>query len=299
MSEHEKNNVLGFFVNICSMLMFVVTDILIKHLTQFMPTFEIIFYRCLSGLPFFLIYIYIIKGFNTLKMFNVKLQITRMILGVLGMVSFVSAYKNMPLAEAASILYTSPIILTIIIFIFFKEKIRIHRTIALIMGIIGSLLIIRPGINFQIYSLYALFGAINWAFVIITMRTLSKTDHANSITLYFSLAGVFIGGSISLFNGMTPIVDMPTVFFLILMGVAGILAQLFMIISVEMCETSLFASSKYINLVLTSIGAYIVFNEVLSNQSLLGMVLIITGGLYMVWREHVLNKTKRIKIVRY
>ena len=92
---------------------------------------------------------------------------------------------------------------------------------------------------------------------------------------------------------------MQTVFLLILMGIVGILAQLFMVIAVEMCDTSLFASSKYINLVLTSIGAYIIFNEVLSNQSLLGMLLIITGGLYMVWREHVLNKPKRIKVVRY
>ena len=299
MSVHEKNNVLGFFVNICSMLMFVITDILIKYLTQFMPTFEIIFYRCLCGIPFFLFYIYSIKGFKTLEIVNVKLQFARTILGILGMFGFVSAYKYMPLAEAASILYTSPIILTVLSVIFFNEKIRIHRTIALLMGIIGSLLIIRPGINFQIYSLYAVFGALNWSFVIITMRTLTKTDHPNSITFYFSLAGVFVGGSVSLFNGMTPIFDMQTVFLLILMGIAGILAQLFMVIAVEMCDTSLFASSKYINLVLTSIGAYIIFNEVLSNQSLLGMLLIITGGLYMVWREHVLNKPKRIKVVRY
>ena len=299
MSAYEKNNVLGFFVNICSMLMFVITDILIKYLTQFMPTFEIIFYRFLCGIPFFLVYIYFIKGFKTLEMVNVKLQFTRMILGILSTFSFVNAYKYMPLAEAASILYTSPIILTILSIIFFNEKIRIHRTIALLMGVVGSLLIIRPGVNFQIYSLYAVFGAINWAFVIITMGALSKTDHPNSITFYFSLAGVLIGGSVSLFNGMTPIFDMQTFFLLILMGVAGILAQLFMVIAVEMCDTSLFASSKYINLVLTSFGAYVIFNEVLSNQSLLGMLLIITGGLYMVWREHVINKPKRIKVARY
>ncbi|MGB1361277.1 MAG: DMT family transporter [Alphaproteobacteria bacterium] len=296
----EKNNVLGFFTNLLSMLLFVSVDIMVKYLTEYMPVIEVMFYRSITGIPLLVGYVWIKYGnINQLKMVNVRLQIVRMILGVSGMFAFFTAYQKMPLGEAASILYLSPIILTVLSVIFYNEQIKFHRTAALIIGFLGGLLILRPGIDFNFYALYALAGAIIWALVIIVMRTLSKTDSSYAITLYFSVMGTAVSGIYLLFNEFTPIVNSDVLIAVILVGVMGVLAQLFMVIAVELCDTTLFASSKYMNLIFTAGASYIVFGEILSNQSWIGMIMIIMAGLYVVWREHKLNKIEKIKAVRY
>lgn len=294
--EQQKNNFLGFFVNLFSISVFATLDMAVKELTKTMPVIEILFYRSILALPLLLIIIYFKYGLDCIKPKNIKFHILRCVVGTVGMVFIILSYKYLPLGETAGILYTSPIILTVMSVIFFKEKIRYHRTIALIIGFVGALLILKPGADFNFYLLLPLVAAILWSLLIIIMRKLSETDNIYSITFIFFCFGSITGFVYLMIYGFSPINDTKTILLLLTCGVCAVVSQLTILQAIKLCDTTLFASSKYLHLFMAVMGGYFVFNEVLPNQSIFGMCLIALSGIYLALRER--NTNKKVKLTQ-
>ena len=301
MAQKEIDNVKGVLFNLLSMFLFVSLDSMVKQLVISLPVYEVIFFRCLTGIPIFIIIVHFTSGISTLKIINKKFQFLRAGLGVFGMFFFFNSYKYLTMADAASILFSAPLMLTVLSVIFLKEKVGLHRGGAIIVGFIGVLFIAQPGGNgASVYMLLPLVGAFSWSLVIMTMRVLSRTDHANAVTLVFSLMGVLAGGVAVTYNGgFTGSLTIQQIAMLFIVGTVGIFAQLFMMKAVEYAEASMFASTKYISLVFTVASGYIFFGEIPVFYSIIGMMLIILSGLYNVYREYRLNKIRKTKVIRY
>ena len=297
----EINNVKGILFNLISMLLFVSMDILVKKLVVDLPVYEVIFFRCIFGIPAFIFIVYFTTGLSSLRMVNKKLQLCRAFLGLAGMFFFFNSYKYLPMADAASILFSAPLILTVLSVFFLKEKVGLHRLSAILVGFIGVLFIVRPsGNSLSSHMLLPIMGAVSWSVVIIVMRVLSRTDHANSVTLIFSLIGSGVGFGLIMYNGGFRPNTAPVQYVMLVgVGVVGIFAQWFMTKAVEWSEASVFASTKYVNLVFSILAGFIIFGEVPVFYSIVGIVLIVASGLYNVHREYVLHKIQKAKMIRY
>ncbi len=116
----------------------------VKYLSNDLHPIIICFYRCLMGL--ILISPFIIKNnFRALKSKNIKLQFSRVIINIFSMIFWFSAIGIMQFEKAAALGFTTPLFTTILAIIILKEKIRFHRTAALLIGFLGIIIIVRPG----------------------------------------------------------------------------------------------------------------------------------------------------------
>ena len=116
----------------------------VKYLSDDLHPITICFYRCVMGL--ILISPFMIKNnFQALKSKNIKLQFSRSMINIVSMICWFSAIGMMYFEKAAALGFTTPLFTTILAIIILKEKIRFHRTAALLVGFIGIIVIVRPG----------------------------------------------------------------------------------------------------------------------------------------------------------
>lgn len=289
----EKNNLLGFGCQITSMCLFLIMHAFVKMLVADYPLMEIMFFRSISGLPFLLIYLYVTNNLHALKITRPVMHLLRAILGASGMFLVYSAYKYLTFAEAAAILYIAPIFITIMSVIFLGERIYAHRTIALILGFIGVLVIVRPSIHFNWYYMFPLGAAFMSAVITLVAHKLTKTDHPIGIAISFNvIVSIFIG-VIVVYNGFSHM-DMLTTMLAVLMGTIGSVGQIFNTYAIKYCNPSFYAVTRYSGLFGSAMVGLIVFKEVLTPHLILGMIIIVISGVYIAWREHVKNKKDRL-----
>ena len=299
MSNNAQDNIKGIFLSIFAMFLLVIVDTIGKILIKTIPVYEIMFFRSITGIPIFIAYVYFTSGVKAFKVVNWRFQILRALLGVAAMYSYFNSYKYLPMSEAAGIIFSAPIILTILSVLLLKETVGIHRIVAIIVGFVGVLFIARPQAStLNVYVLFPLAGAFIWSFVVLVVSVLSKTDHANATTMVFSIVASVMSGIAMLVDGVVPVYSSSEIFLLLSIGIFGIFGQVFMIMAVPMCEASAFASTKYISLVFSILAGFTVFGEIPSLVTITGIVLIVLSGLYIVYREKRLKKIHKTPAIR-
>ena len=140
----EKNKLIVVFLVVLSTFSAAILGSCVKYISNDLNPFMICFYRTFFGL--LLILPFVIKNnFQVLKSKNIKLQFIRSMVNVISMICWFSALGIIPLEKATALGFTTPLFTTILAVIFLNEIIRFHRTAALFIGLIGILIIIRPG----------------------------------------------------------------------------------------------------------------------------------------------------------
>ena len=171
-----NNNILAITFKFLSVLSFVVMDVLIKKLADNYPINEIIFFRCIFGLiPVTLMMIWTKSSIKTSK---INLHIFRALFASLAMFAFFKSFHLLPLAEVSSISFASIMITTILAIYLLNEKVGLRRWIAIFLGFVGILIILRPGSNlFNYYMLLPLLGATALSIAIIIMKSALNLIH--------------------------------------------------------------------------------------------------------------------------
>ena len=130
-------------------------DTLVKLMSATYPIGELVFFRGFFGLiPIFFI-IPKERYKNLFQTTKLKLHLGRAIFGTLGMVSIFLGVKFLPIAEAITITFAAPIFATIFSMIFLGEQVRIYRWIAIIVGLLGVVIILKPGTEFLLFILFS------------------------------------------------------------------------------------------------------------------------------------------------
>jgi len=255
------------------------------------------FFRFFLGLVIILPYI-IKKKDAVLKTTHLKQHFLRAILGLPAMLLYFSALVLLPIEKLTAISFVVPLIVTILAVFFLGEKIYIYRTLALLLGFSGMLVIIRPGfVDISIGVYMVLFSALLWSINIIITKKISKDDSAITILAYQSIFMSLLSFFIVLFFWEMP--SLKTFIYLILAAMCGTVLHLTLNHAFKLVDVSMTQPYSFLNLVFASIIGYFVFDEMPDLYTWIGALIIFTGVLIISYREMKLDKDiirKRVDI---
>ena len=255
------------------------------------------FFRFFLGLV--IILPYVIKNKDAvLKTTHLKQHFLRAILGLPAMLIYFSALVLLPIEKLTAISFVVPLMVTILAVFFLGEKIYIYRTLALILGFGGMLVIIRPGfVDISIGVYMVLFSALLWSINIIITKKISKDDSAITILAYQSIFMSLLSFFIVLFFWEMP--SLKTFVYLILAAMCGTVLHLTLNHAFKLVDVSMTQPYSFLNLVFASIIGYFVFDEIPDLYTWIGALIIFTGVLIISYREMKLDKEiirKRVDI---
>ena len=271
-----------------SVCAFSIMDIIVKW-SEAYTLGQVLFFRGFFGVILY----FIIMPRDRIKDFYLTkrpgLHFLRCISGLIALVAIFIALRNLPLATVVSISFAAPIFTTIFSIFLLSEKVGMFRWIAVLVGFIGIIIITEPGFSsFNIYFIYPIIFCLGLSYVAIAIRQLSTTEPVWLISLYFSIA-ITLASLVTLPYGWV-IPNFGDLILLMLIGVFGGVANLWLGQSYKLAEVSLVSPLKYLALVFAIAFGYFIWGEIPSFKTLLGAALVIISSIIIFRREIYLKK---------
>ena len=285
----EKNNILGCILGFSGYTVFVLLDSIIKlSLVQKYPVLQINFFICLFAFIPIITTLTVLGNWKTLINNKIHIQLFRGILGLICGALIVNSFKYHALIEVYPILFSSPLILTILSYFVLKEKVGIFRWSAVLIGFAGVLIVSRPGTVHFTLSLFGLFiAAIIFALNVLIIRRLANSQSSIAFAFYGTISGLIISGIFSFNNFVSVPVNDLIIF--IICGIIGGIGGLCISGASKILESSVFAPIQYIQLVIGFIMGYYIFNDLPDIFEIIGSFVIVLSGLFIIYRESKLN----------
>jgi len=216
------------------------------------------------------------------------LQIIRPAFLVCSISSLFIGLTYLPIAEATVIGFVAPLFITALSVPILKEHVDIHRWSAVAIGLVGVIIIIRPGGDlWHLASVMPLLGALFFALFQIITRLLAATERTHTTLFYTGLGGLAWSSLIVPFVWETP--SITHIFVFLSTGAMGAMAHLCMISAFDRAEASLLAPYNYTKLIWVSVLGYLIFNDVPSLDMWIGAIIIVSAGFYVLYREKNIN----------
>ena len=239
---------------------------------------------------FLIIIPYILKTkFKVFNTSNLKIHILRSALNLPAMLLGFAALAILPLEKITAIHFVVPLLVTILAVIFLKEKIYLYRSLALIIGFLGVLIILRPGIvDISIGIYMALTSSLIWSVVIILTKKVSKDDSAITILshqyLYMSLFSL----PLVIYFWDQP--NFKTIIFILCAAMSGTILHIALNHAYKLVDVSMTQPYSFLGLVVSSVIGYFVFSDKPDLYTWLGASVIFCGVILISYRELQLNK---------
>jgi drug/metabolite transporter (DMT)-like permease len=217
-----------------------------------------------------------------------KLQILRGLILLSANICFFYAISIISLAKALTLAFVAPLIVTAFSPVMLAEKVGFRRWTAVVVGFIGSLVVIRPGfVELNFASLAALGTGILYGFYLIITRKLSTSDNPLLTLLITGMVGAILVSAIIPFYWVKPSLNQWSLMAGI--GVFACIGHLFLILSLKYADASKLAPLGYTEIIPNVLIGYYFFSELPDNWTYVGLLIIISSGLYISRREYVKN----------
>lgn len=275
----------GIILAFASYAAFAISDACVKFLDGQLSPFAITFFGASLGLlaiPF-------VKTRNDrwidmIKTTNRPMWMLRAITATIGSIGSVVAFTYLSMAEAFALIFLLPAFVTILSVVFLRETVGWRRWLAVFIGFIGVMFVLRPGFReMSIGHLGALFAGMGGAISIIIFRVMGKQE--KRISLYTSgLVGTILICGVLSFSSYTP----PSLEQWVYLAGYGLLAaagNILLMIAAHNAPASAIASPQYSQMIWAILFGYFVFNDHIDLLMLIGIVLIIISGLFTFIRE--------------
>ena len=287
---------LGIGLAVFGVLQFVLMDACVKALGQSYPVHQIMFFRFLFAfLPLFAL-LYFQHGWGHLATRRPGLHLARGALGFAAMFCVFYGFSHLRFADAVAILNSAPLLAMLMAVPLLGERIGIRRALAIGFGLAGALIIARPGSGvFVGAGGVMLLAALLMGCTTNLVRYMAHTEHAVSITFYFTLFGVVIAGLACLGLGWQP-VEAGSWPLMVAVGLLGGSAQYHMSQAYRYAEVGLVSPVKYLALVASGVLGFVIWHEVPDTIALFGMALILASGAYALHREAMLARRKAVPV---
>ena len=278
-------------LNVSAWMLLPLMDGLAKYLSQ-----EIHFLQVVWGRYFFMALISLVITFLFFRHHlkwpsNFQIQLIRSLFLFLSTILFFYAISIISLAEALTLAFVSPMIVTLLSAIILKEEVGFRRWSAVVVGFIGVLFVIRPGFNeVNLATITALGCGICYAIYIISTRKLSNQDSPLLTLIFTGLSGSIVISLIVPFywSDLTLI----QLLLLVLLAAIGTLAHFLLILSLNFAEASKLAPLSYSEIIMNVIIGYYFFGDFPSQWVWIGLVIIVASGVYISFRENIkVNKS--------
>jgi drug/metabolite transporter (DMT)-like permease len=284
-----NNNAFGLILGFSGYTLFVLVDSIIKlNLVNKYPVLEINFFICLFAFIPMFVTLAVVGNWNTLINNKIHIHLLRGLLAIICAALIINSFKRHALIEIYPILFSTPLILTILSYFVLKEKVGIGRWSAVLIGFVGVLIVSRPGTIHFTWSLLGLFfAAIILALNVLIIRRLANTQSSIAFAFYGTVVGLVISGMFSLQNFVSvPLADM---LIFVVCGIIGGTGSLCITGASKILESSVFAPIQYVQLVAGFIMGYLFFRDLPDVFEIIGSLVIVFSGLFIIYRENKLN----------
>jgi drug/metabolite transporter (DMT)-like permease len=262
------------------------SDVTAKYLSATLPSIEIAWIR-------FLVFALIMSPamlpgspVYALRTGRPGLQVLRGIALLSSSLFFISGLRFLPIAEASATSFVAPLFVTALSIIFLGERVGVRRWLATAVGLIGVLIILRPGTGaFHPAAFFPIVSALAWACTLVMTRMMSGKEHAITTMTYSSVAGVCILSALVPFVWVAP--SWHDILFGIFVGAASTAGQWIVVLAFRYADASVLAPFSYTQLLWVSILGFVVFGEVPGIWTVTGAVFIVASGLYTAHRERI------------
>jgi drug/metabolite transporter (DMT)-like permease len=269
----------------------VMMNVLIRFASYRLHPFEVTFFRCLFSL--FVILPFIIRsGPSILATPKVGFYTLRAVVGLISMLSWFYGITIVPLATATAVNFTAPLFATMAAALVLHEDVRLRRWIAVVIGFIGVLVIMRPGReSLDAMLLLILLSAASSAMNNITVKYLVRTERPNTIVALFSVYLTPLSLIPALFVWEWP--DLKSLGALIGLGIIGTLAHLSVARAYLAADASACAPYEFVRLPYAALIGYLLFGEVSDGWTWFGAAIIAGAAIYVAHREAKLARLGR------
>lgn len=292
-SPIESRANLGIGLVLMSQLVLLVLDISAKWLSvEGMATTQIVFMRYGMHLALLLLLFLPVSGFNVMKSNNWKLEILRgvCLLATTGL-NFL-AMRYLPLTVTSAIQFTSPLLICAMSGPLLGDTVGWRRWLAIGVGFIGILIIVRPGSEaFQPAALLSLGCAFFLALFSILTRKLAGVDSASTQQFFAGATPVILLAPVAFTDWAWPTQPISWVAFFV-MGAAGLGGHFLNSVAHRFAAPAILAPFSYLSLLYLSIASWLIFNQPPDQWFILGAAIIILSGLYIWLRERQLSKAE-------
>jgi drug/metabolite transporter (DMT)-like permease len=262
------------------------SDVTAKYLSATLPSIEIAWIR-------FLVFALIMSPamvpgspLYALRSQRPGLQAMRGVALLGSSLFFISGLRFLPIAEASATGFVAPLFVTALSIVFLGETVGVRRWLATAVGLIGVLIILRPGTGaFHPAAFFPIVSALAWACTLIMTRMMSGRDHAITTMTYSSIVGVCILSALVPLVWVAP--SWHDILFGVFIGLASTAGQWIVVLAFRYADASVLAPFSYTQLLWVSILGFVIFGEVPDVWTVTGAVFIVGSGLYTAHRERV------------
>ncbi len=265
-----------------------VMDGFAKYLSADLPILQITWARYFFTVIFILPIMLVFFNNQLVKSDKPKLQILRGLILLSANICFFYSISVISLAKALTLAFIAPLIVTAFSPLMLGEKVGLRRWTAVIVGFVGTLIVIRPGfveINFA--SLAALCTGFFYGFYLIVTRKLSTSDNPLLTLLITGVVGAILVSIIIPFYWVKPTLNQWSLMAGI--GVFACIGHFFLILSLKYADASKLAPLGYTEIIPNVMIGYYFFSEIPDNWTYLGLLVIIMSGLYISKREYMIR----------
>ena len=259
-------------------------DTIAKYLSSELSFFQITWARYFFTVFFTLPFMFFFFRKNLTWSENPKLQILRGLTLLIANICFFYSISIISMAKALTLAFVAPLITTALSPILLGEKVGARRWTAVLIGFVGSLVVIRPGfLEFNLATIAALGTGCFYGIYLVITRKLHSTDSPLLTLLITGVVGAVITSFLVPFVWINPTPIQWS--WLALMGIFACLGHILLIYSLKYADASKLAPFGYFEIVTNIILGYYFFSDFPDNYTFLGLFIIILSGVYIYYRE--------------
>lgn len=279
----DENIPRGILFMLITTLFFVLIDTCAKQLSLTLPVTEVVWARFF----FHLLVVLLLLGRRTLRYaYSARpvLQIFRSAMLLTTTFLFFIGIRQIDLAMASSIMFLSPILITALSVPLLGERIGLRRVLGVLAGLIGALIIVRPGFgDVPITALYFVAAACTNALYQLTTRMLRQSDDANTTLLYTAFVGAVLASVAAPTDWIAPTTTDWGL--MVAMGTCGALGHFTLIRAFQSAPPSALMPFAYSGLIWATLFGYLVFANLPDGYTIIGALIIAASGFYIFHRE--------------
>ncbi|NTJ41736.1 DMT family transporter [Agrobacterium larrymoorei] len=302
MNAAASNPFRGISFKLLSVAFFLIMQTCIKAAGPNIPAGEISFFRSTFAIVPIVIYLLWLRSLpSAFHTNNLAGHFKRGFLGILSMICGFYGLTLLPLPEFIAIGYASPLMAVVFAALLLGENVRVYRWSAVLVGMTGVVIILWPKLTLLrqggfaadegIGALAVLVGAVLGGLAMVQVRQLVVTEKTATIVLYFSLTGSLISAVSLPFDWAW--LDWKQTSLLVSCGIAGGIAQILLTESYRHAEVSTIAPFEYSSILFGIVVSYILFGDVPTVTMLIGTSIVISAGIFIIFREHRLGLARK------
>ncbi|MGB0233992.1 MAG: DMT family transporter [Candidatus Puniceispirillaceae bacterium] len=286
----------GVLLTLAAVCFGVITGGIVKMLSGDLTLLSTLFFRYLFSLPILGLVAWRTRGRDMLHITQRRTMVIRVMFGLAGITFWFLSVRNIPLGQATALFQSSVLFITLASPLLLAEKVGIYRTMAVITGLLGILLLTDPFSQAVTPAvLFAVCGAMASAGLAITLRKLGKGDQPVTVAFVYNSIGFLVFSlMVLILPGQFVLPSLKELFMLVALGMFSSLLQLCFTTAYRYSEAVVVASLRYLQVPMAAIFGFLLFSEVPTAIQLCGMVVVVSSCMFIIWREFTISRQRAI-----